>query len=100
MGACDDGMREFMEEKGCKEQHARREGPQRNSKVTPLGVAGVEMGRERHHDEQCNQKPAVVQPYFDSEKSTEPDLRFQVKHLSAKGTVCERNRRLALTNIL
>ncbi len=63
-----------MQQQRDEEQDGRGNRHGQDDAVAPLGIGGVELGRERKDDEKGDQKPAIVQPDLDAEDSSELDL--------------------------
>src|SRR5436853_5034957 len=74
-------MSQFMQQKRDEKQDRRRHGQAQDNAIAPLRIAAMKFGGKRKHNQEGDQKPAIVQPNFDSKDSSELDLRSQVGYL-------------------
>src|SRR5580704_13081161 len=74
-------MSQFMQQKRDEEQDRRRHGQAQDNAIAPLRIAGMKLGGKRKHNQEGDEKPAIVQPNFDSKDSSELNLRSQVGYL-------------------
>lgn len=70
-----------MQQERDEEQDRRRHGQAQDNAIAPLRIAGMKFGEKRKHNQEGDEKPAIVQPDFDSKDSSELDLRLQVGYL-------------------
>src|SRR5579859_3299667 len=74
-------MSQFVQQKRDEEQDCRRHGQAQDKAIAPLRIAGMKLGGKRKHNQEGDEKPAIVQPNFDSKDSSELDLRSQPRYL-------------------
>jgi hypothetical protein len=74
-------MSQFMQQKRDEEEDRRRHGQAQDNGIAPLRIAGMKLGGKRKHNQEGDEKPAIVQPNFDSKDSAELNLRSQVGYL-------------------
>src|SRR4029077_20341720 len=74
-------MSQFMQQKRDEEQDRRRHGQAQDNAIAPLRIAGMKFGGKGKHNQEGDEKPAIVEPNVDSKDSSELDLRSQVGYL-------------------
>lgn len=70
-----------MQQERDEEQDRRGHCQAHDKAVAPLRIAGMKFGVKRKYNQEGDEKPAVMQPNFDSKDSSELDLRSQPRYL-------------------